>query len=325
MSIGLIVLLFVTLDSDEIVEIGSRASIPMLIAAALVAFGDRVLMAYKWNILLKAKGIDVSIVSITGIYVTSTFLGIFLPATVGADTVRGVAVARRGHSGSDVISSILVERIVGLVALLVFVIIGFFLSVWLIGQEFLDNIWSVVALVAFVLAFVGGLVFISLKRSLLRGAFLLVVNRKAGFREHKIVKKGAEIYESYRDYQGKPAALVAFLLLSFLENMFPIMWTYFLAQAFGIDIPFPFLFVLVPIILVLVRIPISLDGFGVQEGGFVYILSLIGIAGSEAFLLGASSHLLAIASVLPGGIIYAFGGLSLRDKNESVEKQTERT
>lgn len=325
LSIALIAVLFFTLDRDEILEIGSRASIPMLLAAFAFAFGDRILMAYKWNILLRAKNIRVSTVSVTGIYLTSTFLGIFLPATVGADALRGFAISRRGHSGADVISSIVVERIVGLLALLVFVIIGFFLSVWLIGQEFLDNIWSVVGLVAFVLAFVGGLVVLSMNRKLIHGILSLVTRKKAGDTESRITRKINDIYDSYRDYQDRPGVLVTFLLLSFLENMFPILWTYFLAQAFGIDIPLPFYFVLVPIILVLVRIPISLDGFGVQEGGFVYILSLIGIVSSEAFLLGASSHLLAIISVLPGGVLYAFGGLSLRKEQKAAESKAVRT
>jgi hypothetical protein len=152
----------------------------------------------------------------------------------------------------------------------------------------------------------------------------VLLNRRAGkLLEHKFAKKLNEIYDSYRDYQGNLLALGLFLGLSLIENLFPLFWTYFLALAFQIEIPLLYFFILIPIVLVLVRLPISLDGFGIQEGTFVYFLGLVGIMRPEALLLGLASHLLGIISVLPGGLLYSIRGLNFhvipsRHANESI-------
>ena len=174
----------------------------------------------------------------------------------------------------------------GMVSLLIFVLLGFGLSVLVFGQGFISNIWVVVWLVIGVLTLAAASVYVSLIPSVPRFLISLLARWRVNARVDGFIKKLGEVYLSYRGYQDNPAYLGGFMILSLLENLFPILVTYLLALAIDVEVPFTYFFILVPIVLALVRIPISLDGFGVQEGAFVFLLSLVGVAKYEAFFLG---------------------------------------
>ena len=89
------------------------------------------------------------------------------------------------------------------------------------------------------------------------------------------------------------------------NHILPILRPYVIALALGVSVPIAYFFVLVPIVLVLIRLPISFDGFGLQEGAFVFFLSLVGISEGVAFSVGLTNHLVFLLGILPGGIMYS--------------------
>lgn len=323
LSVGLIVFLFYSVDMQNMLDTLANSNPLYLLMAFVIAIGDRILMAYKWNLLLREKEINLSLPNVTGTYLITTFLGLFLPATVGGDALRVFAVARGGHRTSDVLSSIIVERALGFIALFLFVLTSITLSIFVFGESFFSGIWSLFWIFAGLLLLFAGAIYLSLRESMLRR--FLALFRSPKIREHKLFKKLGEVYYSYRSYHDNLPLLGSFLFLSLLENLFPLFWTYFLSVAFNIEVPLLYFFILIPIVLVLIRLPISLDGIGIQEGAYVYFLSLIGVPKSEALLLGLSSHVLAIMSVLPGGILYGFSGLNVRQSIRLEEIQSDFT
>jgi glycosyltransferase 2 family protein len=319
LSVGLIVFLFLTIDVRDLLDSLNRSRPIFFLVAYLIALGDRFMMAFKWSILLRANNINIPLLNITGTYVISTFLGLFLPATIGGDALRAYGVSRDGHKGAVVVSSIVIERVLGFLALFVFMLISVALSVFAFGSHFFDGIWQVFWLVFGLLAGLSLAIFVSLNESFAKRIGGWISDSRVGgpaFRSPKLAGKLQEIYASYLAYQDRKPQLFVFFVLSLIENLFPLFWTYSLSLAFGIEVPLLYFFILVPIVLALVRLPISLDGFGLQEGAFVYFLGLIGVARPEALLLGLASHFLAILSVLPGGILYALGGLTLHVEPE---------
>ena len=321
LSGGLLLFLLSTVDLQQTITALQHSNGYFLLVALVVALVDRVLMAYKWNILLKAKGIRIPLLNLTATYIKTTFLGLFLPATVGGDALRAYAVSKQGVSGNDVVSSIVVERALGFIALFIFVLVSMILSIFVFGQTFFAGMWNLfwIFLLLLVVSTVG--IIVSLNDKFLRRLLKVLEARNIHVQNYRLVAKLGEVYRSYTNYRHNRSQLGGFLVLSLLENLFPLVWTYFLSLAFNIEVPLLYFFILIPIVLVLVRLPISLDGFGIQEGTFVYFLGLIGVDGSQAFLLGFVSHLLAILSVLPGGLLYALGGLG-SDPGSRLERQT---
>ena len=323
LSSGLVVFLLYTVDVGETLAVLIHGQPIYLFLAFIIALGDRVLMAYKWTLLLKPKGIRLPMTSAIGTYWVSSFLGVFLPATVGSDALRVYAVVRGGYGTADVISSIVIERALGFIALFTFVLVSIILSIAVFGQHFFSGMWNLFGIFAALLMLCTAAVYLSLNTAVLRRLNTAVVRRGVHVEHHKFVAKARELYQSYAAYRHYKATLFTFLALSLIETLFPLFWTYFLALAFNIHVPLLYFFILVPITLVLVRLPISLDGFGIQEGAFVYFLGLIGVARSEAFSLGLGSHILAIVSLLPGGLLYSVCGLSMLSQKPGRESVSE--
>ena len=116
LSIALVVLLFTfVVDAHEVMQILGRFSAFYLVLAVVVVTIDRILMTFKWTLLLRAQGYRLPLLQGVTIYCTSMVWGLALPTTVGADAIRAIMVTRRGFNGTDVVTSIVIERMVGFV------------------------------------------------------------------------------------------------------------------------------------------------------------------------------------------------------------------
>ena len=81
-------------------------------------------MAWRWQLLLRAKGIAVPIGWLTRTYFVALFLGQFLPAAMGGDAVRAVELARRTRRAPEAVASVLIDRLVGVVSLVALAVLA---------------------------------------------------------------------------------------------------------------------------------------------------------------------------------------------------------
>src|SRR5690606_16170592 len=124
-SIGLLVAILWYVDAiDDVVGLFRAAAWHLLAVALVVMTLDRLLMSYKWILLLESRGLELPLYRGFTIYCAAMMWGMFLPSTVGADALRGYLTSRTGLDGYEVAASIIVERMVGFVAALVFGLIG---------------------------------------------------------------------------------------------------------------------------------------------------------------------------------------------------------
>jgi uncharacterized membrane protein YbhN (UPF0104 family) len=82
---------------------------------------------------------------------------------------------------------------------------------------------------------------------------------------------------------------------------------YFLVLALGLPLPFYYLVPIIPLTQFFARIPISLSGFGIQEGLFITFFSFFGISTTTAFALGLASNIGNLFIGLPGAYFYLRG------------------
>lgn len=306
MAVGaaLLVGLLTWVDLDELRASLATASVPALVFAFVLVLLDRVLMPIKWNMLLWSAGIRFPWWEAIKVYFISTFLGIYLPPTVGGDAVRAYYVSRHGHGLASVVSSIVVERLLGMVALFLFGAAGcslFFLR--FADAEFDAGTALFASLGACVLAIAGFALSLSAPFGHVLARALDIVRPLRGV--GKIADRLERLYQSYLEYRGRRAALLAFVGLSLLEVFVTVARVYVIGRALGVDVPLTYYVAFVPVILALIRLPISFDGFGIQEGGFVYFLGLMGVTNSVGLSLGIVNHFLFLLGLLPGGLFYA--------------------
>lgn len=318
---GLLSWLFYSTDLGELGTTIGYASPLLLVIAYLIGIVDRILMAYKWNLLLRAQAITISLLRATVTYLKSTFLGLFLPSTIGGDAIRAYAVAKYGYSAADATATIVIERALGMLALMFMVVASIVVGALLVGTTYFDDLQDIFLIVTSVSLI--GLLLISLsfnprvrlllRRSLSRllGATWSADSVTIGG-DSKITRFLAQFAAAYSKFEEKKWLLILFFCLSLVENIFPIAWSYVLAVAFQLQVSLLDCFVVVPTVLILRRLPISIDGIGIHQSAYVYLLSLTGTPEAQGLLLGIVTHMLATLLILPGGFFYMLAGMEMR-------------
>jgi uncharacterized protein (TIRG00374 family) len=248
-------------------------------------------MAFKWGILVRTHEKDASFKSLLkGYYITSV-LGTVLPSTVGEDVLRGYTVSRSGITSKNIVSSIIMERMLGLMSMITLVIVS--IGLFILTQE---TTFEYFLFSAIILLFV---LCISLMISLNEKFTQFILNRWLTGKTSKIAKLLHDILESYSQYRSKKKNLVIFFLLSLLENSFCILNVYLIANSLHLEVSIISAFYVAPTIVLLSRLPISIGGLGVQEGAFIILLSLIGLNTTSSFTISIVTRFVILVAVLP--------------------------
>ena len=302
-SATIISILVYYIDLNQLKKAVSNANpIYLLVCIGLIAV-NRTLMPVKWNLLLRAQDINVGWLYTIKIYFISSFLGFFLPPTIGADMIRVYYVHRRSKEIPKILSSIIIERLIGFIVLIFFGIIGcVLLANFFVSIDFDANRVLMILILCF-LIFVVLFAFSFTEK--FNKVISYLINKVSRI---KIIGKAEKtlnnFYNSYKQYKLFKGTLFFFTLLTCVEITLPILRSYFVAKALNVNIPLTYFFAFLPVILLLIRLPISFDGFGIQEGGFAYFLSLAGTTATEGFSIGLVNHIIFIIGILPGGIFY---------------------
>ena len=301
-SVLLLLLLIRAIDMTQLGHLISRARWSYLIGACFVLIIERILMIFRWIILLDTKKIKVPIIRIIKIYFLSSFVGMFLPSSVAIDTVRAYSLSKYTLNPTESISSIVVDRMMGMIALLCFALFGviFFYGEFVSRNLFLFVLFMVLIFIVAIWAFQNKMVRIRVSKFLQRGDSNIIFDTV-----HKL-------YHSITDYKVHRNSILVLLILALIVQGLRIFLAYYIALSLSLNYLIIYFIIFIPLIGIVNLIPISVGGIGVQEGAFMYFFSQIGMSNSEAFTLSVLLHILIIIFVLPGGIIYMIEGISVR-------------
>jgi uncharacterized membrane protein YbhN (UPF0104 family) len=122
---GLILLgciLFV--DLDDVARTLGRLTPVELALLLLISTADRLLMGYKWALLLRIAGVAIPTRRVIRYFYQASFAGSFLPSHVGGNILRAWWVMRDSGVSNPVFASLLVERVLGFAAAVNWAILG---------------------------------------------------------------------------------------------------------------------------------------------------------------------------------------------------------
>jgi len=111
------------------------------------------------------------------------------------------------------------------------------------------------------------------------------------------------LFRSHQVY-STPASVVIQLGLSVLIHLLAMTAFYVLGVNVGLAYPLNVYLVLVPPVVLLTILPISLAGWGVREGAMIGFFLLVGADYSRVLTFSILYGLLALASSLPGLLVY---------------------
>ena len=296
-SVGLLVVLVVVVaDPRELGRTIVTVSPTAMLLAVLLAAADRLVMAVKWRLLLRARGLPVSLWTAVRAYWASSLVGLVLPVTVGADALRVLILRRVGML--DVTASIIIERILGTIAMGSVALVSCVLLAATVAGVSVQRltVGLTVALVLAVVFFVG---------SLLASAWWTARHTATS----SWLRKATGAYSKYRQH---PVVLSLFYVLSIVESLVVALIAFVVAMGLGLAVPLHLLIATVPIAFASARLPVSLGGFGVQEASFVYLAGLVGVPATEALSIMLLLDVAMLIALLPS--VFDAPMLSLRNQ-----------
>ena len=266
---------------------------------------ERVLSCWKWHGLLAAKGTNVSPLKLFFITLIGKFWGMFLPSSIGVDVARGYYLYRYTGRGADSVSSVIVDKIIAVWAILLIGSIGI-----VVYGQLVDG--ARIGLYLFlIMAITAAILYLALRKEVAQW----VTTRLPRYLGNTVGTALQKLYSSLLAYQEYPGALVKCFLLGLLMQFTRVLIAWTMAIALGIEIPFIYYFMFIPVSMILIMIPVSVGGFGVREGILVVLFSLAGFSTTDAFALGFGISLTDMVSSLFGGLIYLFVKFPVADSD----------
>jgi hypothetical protein len=288
-SAVLLTLLLWFTNPREIWQTLSGANLKWVAAAVVVNTATVPLMAWRWRLLLLAKGIVVPFGWLVRTYFVALFLGQFLPAAVGGDAVRAVELGRRTHQGPESVASVLIDRLVGVVSLVALAVVAY-----AAGGHSAGGPEVVAAELTFGLAAL--LVLALLFSARLRGLAARVLEPRVGQRR---LAAGQRFYDALHGYRDHRATLAAVCGLALVVQLARVGTIWMLVKALELHVPVTEIYATGPVLFAALVLPVSLNGIGVREAVFVSFLR-DSTAPEQAIALGVAFFAIGTVTALVG-------------------------
>jgi len=288
------------IDLSKTLHLLAHAEIGYFFAAVAIMIGSVWPMAWRWQQLLRARGIDERLSWLTRAYFVAYTAGQLLPTAVGGDAVRIYETARR-HTGrgGDVAGSVLLERALGGAATLALAAVGFVLAIghypvgpylWIEGAFVIGTIVLAVAL------------FSRRVRPLLAKTVPLL-------RLIRLERPIRAAYEGIHGYRDHPGLLLGVFTLTLAVQSVRVLAIWFAGKAVGVDLsPRPY-YVMGPLLFLVLLVPFSVNGIAVRESFFVSFLGRLGVDADAAFATGFLFFLVTLCLSLPGVLLLGWQSL----------------
>jgi uncharacterized membrane protein YbhN (UPF0104 family) len=105
----------------------------------------------------------------------------------------------------------------------------------------------------------------------------------------------------------QPSAVTRALLFSVLLSTCSSIYHWAIGRSIGIQVPLPAYFVIVPAVMLVAALPITLNGLGLRELGFVGFLGAQGVPQATAAVFALLVFLGTIGWGIAGGLIFLAG------------------
>ena len=112
-SISLLIIIILNIDWKTVFKNLGNANFTLLGLACLLIVVERAAVVYKWNLLIRVRGVYISFSRLFLINLIGSFWGLFIPSSLGTDVARGYYLAKNNSEKSVSVSSVFVDRVLG--------------------------------------------------------------------------------------------------------------------------------------------------------------------------------------------------------------------
>lgn len=298
-STALIAWLLRKTDFREVAAAFRAADLRLVLVAVLLIPLGYLTSVRRWRLLLRAQGGDARYSFLVQSLMVGIFFNNLLPSTIGGDAVRAWDTARCGVNRATAVAVVVVDRFVGLIALMLCAAAGLLFSGQLRARVPALSVWVIAGVVAMGLA--AAVLFLPSRRApaLLGRLGAALPGRGAGL--------PAKVAAALFAFQGQGSVLLRAFGWSLALQALVVVNAWVLARALGVTIPLADFFLIVPLALFLMMLPLSINGIGVRENAYVFFFRAFGVAAAAGVAVAWLDYGLLLLQAVAGGAVYVVG------------------
>jgi len=273
---------------------------PAWILLALAAYAcTQMIGVWRWNRLLRAQHIEVERRRLTESIWVSMFFNNFLPSNIGGDVVRIADTAPAAGSKTLAMTVILVDRVLGLTALVIIAssgaLVASLLGVHIPGARWL---WLASALVA------AAAISVIAMPQLVGNAVGHALRPVRALNRPWLTERAQRLEDAVIKFRNAPSAVAGAFAGAMVVQITIV--AFYLLTAEGLSVPLPIFLgaVLIPVSLVVQMAPVSINGFGVREAVFAFFFRRFGLPTDAAVALSLVSTGMVMGLSLVGGFFF---------------------
>lgn len=246
-------------------------AIPLgLLLLALVLFASGLLCnAWRWYVLLHAQRIAVTFLDLVKMVIAGSFASNFLPSTVGGDVVRLTGIMRFTDNWALGFGSLVLDRLLNVLAM-----VTTFPFVWIVFGSQLPLLATTAQPCA-------------------RAGLLLWMRQR-------LPHRWQQLKSTLQVWLHQPLILVAGFLISWLSVLVIFIGIWVLARGLGMSLTLTQIIAVSALTYFATLVPISINGYGVQEVLFITLYIQLGAAPEQATSLTLLIRFLMLIETLPG-------------------------
>lgn len=267
-------------------------SMSTAVAVVFIAFLAWFIAAYKWWWILAPAYQYRKVVSA---FFVGQYYATVLPGQVAGDVFRAYRLGKGRTQPEKVVASVIVDRAVGYLAILLIAIAG------AAGSDRAIPVWVAASMIVGVLG-IGAIVWCvtcPAIASSVRRAIQRAFGRVAGRLEQRALEVVNMLQQSVQD----SSRILVNLMLSAIFQLLTVSIIALTGKAIGLGVSFADWCWVFGLVSIAVFLPITVAGIGLREGAFVGALGILGVSRENALIVSFVMFGVAIIGASVGGVI----------------------
>jgi uncharacterized membrane protein YbhN (UPF0104 family) len=294
----LLAFLFSRVDLSAVWSSARQASVPWLIVAMGFYALNMIASTWRWRLLLNAQQVRLPGRRLFGSLLVANFFNNFLPSNIGGDVIRIRDTAHAARSKTIATTVVLVDRGLGLLALVLIAAVGASMAVRMHGSDsapvWPSWLWGVFLVGA---AITAPAMYSPAGVNRLLQPLTILHPEWIGTR----IDAMTGVLNRLRQH---PLAVVGCFGGAILVQALVVVFYFAIVNSLGIPIRPWDLAVIVPLSIVVQMLPVSVNGFGVREATFSLYFRRIGLPVESAVLLSLVGAGLMMLFSLSGAAVW---------------------
>ena len=280
---------------DQVQHIG----VTLILITLVILILSVTISTYKWKLFLSVHGLKFDFNKLHRYYFIAMYINNFLPTTIGGDGYRIYKTLGNERSKSSALLAVLMERVTGLAALLILAYVSA-IYLFVVTNDDIARILVIVGTITGAAVVISYLIFPV-------SYFHRLTNQFVGFAS--IIKTLSSHIDDYITHRNLTIKVVT---VSFLFH-FHLCLAYVVLLNFGLNLSVSIyeLFIVLAAVGLIGVLPISINGLGVVEGTFIFLIGQYGVDYDDALIVSFLIRILVVPISVLGAVLFVMGESSL--------------